>query len=263
MRNPKSRITTRKNAIIKETNDLLKRSEVRYSEKMYLIEGARLVEDAVRSKLSIYRLFCTDKALEKYYSYISNAINVSDEFYIIDEHITGLISDTKSTQGVFAVVRFSDNLNNTKLNGKILVLENIQDPSNMGNIIRTAEALGINNIMLCGECCDILSPKVLRGSMGGIFRLNFTSDKSTINCINTLKNNGYTVYGSVPDNKSKKITSCYFTDSTAIAIGNEGNGLTVEFKSFCDELVTIPMNGRAESLNASTAAAIIMWEMTK
>ncbi|MDO4460133.1 MAG: RNA methyltransferase [Clostridia bacterium] len=257
------KITSRKSSIIKTASELLDSASARAERRQYMAEGARLVEDASLSGVDISELFYTEKAYGKYKKYIDKAAEKSEKIYIIEEHVASLLSSTKSSQGVFAVCKWGKNIRSSSLLGKVITFENIQDPNNMGNMLRTAEALGIKTVLLVGACCDITSPKVLRGSMGAVYRLNFIKLETPEELHAMLVKDGVKLYGAVPSDKALKITEMSFDDKTTVAIGNEGNGLTEEFKSVCDNLVTIPMLGRAESLNAATASAIIMWEMTK
>lgn len=256
-------ITSRKNQLIKDTAALLSSVSERERTLSYLAEGARLVEDAALSGVEISKLFYTPSAEKKYAAYIEAAVKIAGEVYVVEDHVAALLSSTKSTQGVFAQCAFGKNLTDNQFLGKVIVLENIQDPSNMGNMLRTAEALGVQSVLLCGDCCDVTSPKVLRASMGAVYRMSFIKAKTPADASAMLKKEGYLLYGAVPSDKAELITKVDFYGKVTVAIGNEGNGLTEEFKNICDGLVTIPMTGRAESLNAATAAAIIMWEMTK
>lgn len=248
--------------MVKDASALITSTEKRRAASAFIAEGARLVQDAALSGTKIFRLFYTETSYAKYSSYLDAAIKAAGEVYIIEEHIGELLSATKNTQGIFAVCGMK-NSSEIEIKGKTLVLENIQDPSNMGGIFRTAEALGIGTLVLCGDCCDVYSPKVLRGSMGAIFRMNFINTDSVNSLVDLLGKNNYTLFGAVPYSDAEKITHIACDAKTAVAVGNEGNGLTAELKSACNRLVTIPMQGRAESLNAATAAAILMWEMIK
>jgi TrmH family RNA methyltransferase len=140
-------------------------------------------------------------------------------------------------------------------------LEEISNPSNFGAICRTAEAVGLDGIIIKGGC-DIYNPKVLRAAMGALFRLDVVVTDDLISLLNTLKTNSMKIYGSVPDANAEKITNIDKSQGMVCVIGNEGNGISDEVKGF-SELVTIPMNGYAESLNAAAAATIIMWEMMR
>ncbi len=258
-----NKITTRKNPLVKERAKLNASSSERRAQGCFIAEGARLTEDAAKSEVKIKELYYTEAAYKKYKKYIDTAANVSDNIYVVEEHVADLLSSTKSSQGVFAVCEMGYNLNAEELMERVLTLENIQDPLNMGTILRTAEALGIGEILLVGECCDVISPKVLRASMGAVFRAKFVHAKSADEARKLLDKYEYKLLGAVPLNTASRITDIKFNEKITVAIGNEGNGLTEEMKSLCDDLVTIPMKGRAESLNAATSASIIMWEMTK
>lgn len=147
--------------------------------------------------------------------------------------------------------------------GSCAVLEDLQDPGNLGTILRTAEALGIGRVVLLGDCCDPLSPKALRASMGAVFRLGLSLERSRQGLFSRLRGEGFRLLASVPDSAALPVTEVDFSQGPcAVFIGNEGNGLSQETIAQCQR-VTIPMAGRAESLNASAAATILLWEMAR
>lgn len=238
-----------------------------------MAEGARLCADAVRSGTAIAAVFFTENAQKKYAAYLEPILKAAEKAYCIEEHIAPLLSDTKSPQGIFCVCRMPKRDEagmpvgaepEQAENRRVLVLENVQDPSNMGNVLRTAEALGIRHLVLVDACCDVYGPKVLRGSMGAVFRLGVEHFSDAESCLNALNKRNITSLASVPDSSATPITQISFAQgSWAVWIGNEGNGLTKTAIEQCADRVTIPMLGRAESFNASTAAAIIMWEMMR
>ena len=250
------------NEKIKLVRKLCTSRKARKENNLFVIEGLRLCYDAVMSNINIHRTFYTQSAYEKFHNKINEIIKVSKESYLITESISQKISETSSPQGIFCVAEFrsTDQKRNFTSNEKIVILENIQDPSNLGTILRSAEAFGINNIILSHNCVDIYSPKVLRGSMGAIFRIDFISSPDLVSFIKELP---MKTYATVPDKSAKKITDIDFSTGAALIIGNEGNGISNELLKSCDEKITIPMNGMAESLNAATAASIAMWEMIK
>jgi TrmH family RNA methyltransferase len=143
---------------------------------------------------------------------------------------------------------------------RLLVLEDIQDPGNLGTMVRTAEAAGIDGIIMSKGCTDIFSPKVTRATMGAIFRVPFIYTDDLPGTLDVLKADGTAVYAAYLRNGTD-YRKVHFTNRAAILIGNEGNGLSDEAVSHASENVFIPMAGEVESLNAAVAAAILMYSL--
>ncbi len=263
-----NRITSRQNETARRAAALARSGEERRTQGKFLCEGARLCRDAVLSGLSVESCFYTEQAGEKYKDYLSPILSACRESYLIEEHVAELLSSTKASQGIFCVCGWPKRLLPEAVwepeQAPLLVLENLQDPGNLGTVFRTAEALGIGQVVLLGECCDPLSPKVLRASMGAVFRLRLRAEKESEKLCKLLKNQGFQLHAAVPDASARRVTEIDFSDGLhAVYIGNEGSGLTAETIAFCHDRVTIPMAGRAESLNASAAATILLWEMQR
>ena len=265
-------ISSRKSSVVRDAASLLQKAEKRSEAGLFMAEGARLCADAARSGTKIAVCFFTENAEKKYAEYLQPVLKCAEKAYRVEEHVAPLLSDTKNPQGVFCVCRMpkreTDGLpvgvKAEETDKRVLVLENVQDPSNMGNVLRTAEALGIRHLVLVDACCDIYGPKVLRGSMGAVFRLGVEQFRDAESCLHVLKQRGITSLAAVPDSTATPITTVDFAKGNwAVWIGNEGNGLTETAIRQCNDRVTIPMLGRAESFNASTAAAIVMWEMMR
>lgn len=259
-------ISSRKNEIIKNAVRLSSSPEYRREAGLFLAEGARLCSDAVQSGIRVRALFYTAHAMEKYGEYLNVILPGARQVYEVEPHVAQLLSDTKTTQGVFCICeipRRAGELAELKADRHYAAFENLQDPANLGAVLRTAEALGVGGIILAGSCCDVYSPKVLRASMGAVFRLSFYTAPVLADVLSELNRKGFLTLAAVPDSSAKKITEFLFDAPTVIAVGNEGNGLTQEAIEACGQRVTIPMLGRAESLNASASAAILMWEMMR
>ena len=259
-------ITSRKNEIIKDAVRLSSSAEYRKEQGLFLTEGARLCCDAAKSGIAIRTLFFTGQAKEKYGDYLDTIQAVAGQVYEVEPHVAALLTGTKTPQGIFCVCEMPEcahKLASMELSHNYLALENIQDPANLGAVLRTAEALGVGGVVLAGSCCDVFSPKVLRASMGAVFRLPFFLEDDLAAAEKQMNARGFLTLAAVPDEKAQKITELRFQCPTVIAVGNEGNGLTKEAISACSQSVTIPMLGRAESLNASASAAILMWEMMR
>lgn len=255
------KITSKNNTLIKDTKKLFTSSKYRYEKGMFVLEGARLCFDVLNSVYETEFLLFTEDMLSKYGDRIESLSGVCKSSYIITPEISEKLSETKSPQGIFACVKM--NFKKNIVNGdKIIVLDNVQDPSNVGAIIRSAEALGIDTIITY-RGCDIYNPKAIRASMGGVLRMNICPVSDLCSELKTLKSEGFRIYSTVPDRKAKLITELDFSLPSACIIGNEANGVEDEVKAISDMLITIPMLGRAESLNASVAASITMWEMLR
>lgn len=255
-------ISSRKNPLVKEAADIAVRASVRKEKGLFLCEGARLCEDAAKSGAEILRVFLTAEALEKYRLYVGVLLNSCSEVYIVEPHVAALLSQTKNTQGVFCVCRQLQR-GEIPYDTKSLVLENIQDPANLGAVMRTAEALGLHSIILAGASCDLYSPKALRASMGAAFRLPVYIEEDVRTVFAGFHRNGVPTYAAVPDETALCLGSFRFPEACAVFVGNEGAGLSETAINSCGHRLTIPMQGRAESLNAAAAAAVIIWEMQK
>ena len=255
------KITSKNNQLIKDTKKLFTSPRARKENGAFVLEGARLCFDVLNSFYTVDKLFITQTVYDKYQSKADELISKATSAYLITDDVAAKLSDTVATQGVFAVCKMQDNSNET-ISGKVIALDNVQDPSNMGAIVRTAEALGIDAI-ITHQGCDIYNPKALRSSMGSMLRMNIAYTDDLRSCLTNLKSQGFTVYSTVPDNSAKKITDIDFKNNSVCVIGNEANGVSNDIKQVSDALITIPMLGRAESLNASVAASITMWEMLR
>lgn len=233
---------------------------------LIICEGARLCSDAVESGVQGEEFFCTSSAMDKYSEYVGRLIENSREVYEITEEIAEKISDTNSPQGIFLTVKtpkVENNLNKLNTTGQYILLEGLQDPSNVGSIFRTAEALGIDGIILTDSCTSCFAPKALRAGMGAMFRIPVFQTANAAEDMRAAAGRNMRPMAAVPHGASSDVTAIKFFKGAVMCIGNEGNGLTDELIKACPERVTIPMNGRAESLNAATAASILMWEMMR
>jgi TrmH family RNA methyltransferase len=171
------------------------------------------------------------------------------------------LTQAQTPQGVFCLCKKRENDSTIDIRGKYIVLENVQDPANFGAVCRTAEALGISGAITSG-CCDLYNPKTQRAAMGSALRLPIIETDDLASLLVALAEKGMKLYATTPREDAKKITELSFDGGALAVIGNEGNGVSDEIFALCEK-ITIPMGGRAESLNASMAAAITMWEMMR
>ena len=258
-------ITSKDNPLIKEARRLLQNAKARRESGRFVIEGSRLCGDAALSGVALRAVLLTERAEESYPEVAAALRRACGDCRRISEELARQLGDTVAPQGVFCVCEALDNcrpFGTIKKNTRLLGLENIQDPANLGAVIRTAEALGLDGLLLSG-CCDVTSPKVLRGSMGGVFRLPLYLAGRMDEAVASLRKGGWRCLACVPDPSAAPVQGAALGPGTLCLIGNEGNGLTPETVAACDGRITIPMGGRAESLNASMAAGIILWELMR
>lgn len=254
-------ISSKDNSLIKLISKLQTSKKCRYENGLFVLEGLRICKDAYENGTMFDKLIISNSALKKLNSDIEILSENANECIEIPDYIFEKLSDTKSPQGILAVCQMQNNTTeHIDLNGRFLAFENVSDPSNLGAVARTCEALGISGIILSNDGCDPYSPKVLRASMGTLLRMplfileDFSKDLAKL----PLKK-----YACVVDNDALSIKNVDFNDGSIVIIGNEANGITDETKAISDFLVTIKMTGKAESLNAAAAAAIAIWEMMK
>ena len=255
-------ISSRANEKIKYAVRLGESASLRNEHKEFFLEGARLCRDAAESGIKIRTAFFTEQAKEKYSVYTRAVEAVCPECYTVTPDVAEKLAGTKSPQGVFCICSMPRNDGSPDYSGRYLALENLQDPSNLGAVLRTAEALGISGVIVSGGC-DVYNPKALRAAMGSSLRINVIETDSLVSFIENANRNGMLTLASTPQADSVKISDIAFEGGVVCCVGNEGSGLSDEVIAACSHKVTIPMKGRAESLNASAAAAILMWEISR
>lgn len=258
------KITSRTNDKVKYAVRLAESASLRKETDEFFLEGARLCFDAAQTGVEIKQAFFTSKALWKYEEYVSLIISKSEVCCEIGAEVSQKLSGTENSQGVFCICRVKPQTQAESLNplGKYLALENLQDPSNLGAICRSAEAIGLDGLVVSGGC-DIYNPKALRAAMGSSLRMNVISVESLDEFIAYANEKGMLTLASVPRNTAEDIRRVEMNGGVICCVGNEGSGLSQQVIEKCKKQVVIPMNGRAESFNASAAAAILAWELKR
>ena len=190
----------------------------------------------------------------------------SDNIEIVADNVFDRMSQTQTPQGIMAVVRMTDTdlegILSDKHNPLLLIIENLQDPGNLGTIVRMAEGAGVTGIIMSSNTVDIYNPKTIRSTMGSLYRVPVIYVDDICEAADVCKSKGVTVYAAHlkgTDNYNKKD----YTNPTAFMIGNEGNGLTDKLADKADEYVRIPMQGEVESLNAAIACTILTYEAVR
>lgn len=258
------KITSAQNSQYKEWKKL-RQKKYRNQRKEYLIEGIKMLEEAVHWENSFKTILYSSKLFE-----VNGGKNLYQKLIAKDvplfelEHM--LLKElcfTENPQGIMAILKQSSHFLEDiidKNHSSIVVLENLQDPGNLGTIIRTADAAGFDAILLSEDCVDLYNDKVLRATMGSIFHLPIIEGIRLVKVIPNLIQNGYQVVG------SSLYTNRYYhkveySMKKALVIGNEAHGISQSVEKLCTDLVKIPIIGNAESLNAAIAAGILMYKM--
>lgn len=259
-------VTSKDNQWVKEWRILCGDAKRRRESGLFAIEGARLCGDALASGVPVRAVLYTAAARQTYGAVVESLLAAAEHAVEISPELARQMGDTTNPQGVFCLAKTLDNLRSLDkidIMGYYGALEDMQDPGNLGTVIRTAEALGLSGLLLSDGCCDIYNPKVLRASMGGVFRLPLLRCGGMAQTVAALQQKGMTAFACVVDRDATPITAVTMAPGSIAVIGNEGNGLRTETVEACAGRVTIPMAGRAESLNASMAAGLVLWEMTR
>ena len=223
---------------------------------LFLVEGHKLCEEVLSSGWDVDCCLLTERAISSF-----PVDRYSVKTILISDHIAKKLSTMDTVPGVFAVVHRQEKAiaaNPTF----ILALDHLSDPSNLGAILRSAEAFGTELIFLSEGCVDPLSPKVIRAAMGSLFRAPLQRG-SLPDFLAKKKSEGYRIIGAGLDRRYQELQSLSFNEPTVMIIGNESNGITPEIVALCDHGLFIPMLGQNESLNAAVAASIILWEQSK
>lgn len=259
-------VSSSQNPLIKEIK-ALKVKKHREEKQMFFIEGTRFVEDALKEKAEILYILVSDRFLQS--SDADKLINMipkeSSKLYHLPDKLFKEISDTENPQGIMAVLKMTNYSLNDILNEDnnfLVILEAIQDPGNMGTIIRTADAAGVGGIILSKGCVDLYNSKVLRSTMGSVFHVPIYFSDNLVDDLKVIKSKGIELYAAHLAGNMEYYEVADWSNS-GIIIGNEANGISSEISEMADTLVKIPMIGRAESLNASVAAALLIYEVLR
>ena len=238
-------ITSTENKIYKQTKKLLNRSE-RYKTKLFIAEGQRIVQDAVCAGVAEY-IFVSS-------NYDGAEYDVPT--YRVSDKMFAVLSDTETTQGIIAVCKMTDyNIEDINCD-TLLVSDGVSDPGNLGTLIRTAECSGVEGVILLKGTVDPYSPKVVRSTMGSIFRVPVYFAQAD----ELKKLSDYAIVATVLDG-SKDLYEIDFPQKTAVVVGNEAHGVSDEVASMAMIRTLIPMCGNSESLNASVAGSVVMYEI--
>lgn len=258
------------NGQVKRIQKLMKQAKARKQEKVFVVEGWKMVKEALVRNLVLH-LYVKEKEEKSYQSLLKDEKikweNVPVE--IVADGIFRELSDTVTPQGILAIVKMPEYEKESICSGKaggvyeeakLLILEDVQDPGNMGTILRTAEGAGMSGVLLSKGCVDIFNTKVVRATMGALFRVPFYICDDLQEELVDLQQKGFTFYAAHLQGKEDYTRETY-PGKLGILIGNEANGLTENISDMADKKVKIPMEGELESLNAAVSAALFAYEI--
>lgn len=249
---------------IKYARKLLRR-KYRKQEKRLVVEGLRFLEEVLKNRLQPDFILCTDKVVqqERGKMLLDQATSLKIPIFRISEAELQELADTKTPQGILAVVpqpewRKEELLERDE--GLFLALDRIQDPGNLGTLIRTGDAVGVTAVYLSRGTVDVFNPKVLRATMGSVFRVPVIADVDLCGLLGKMKNLGFFVVAGDPRGKKIYYEANLRKPLLVVIIGNEAHGIDPQLLALADEVVQIPLRQGVESLNAAVATGILLYE---
>lgn len=255
-------ITSKDNEIIKNIRKL-KEKKYRDLNNEYIVEGIKMIREAINENAVIKLIVVCEENANS--GSIDNKLLYEIAKYecvYVSKKVFDVISDVQTPQGMLAVIQkenSEDKIDYTE--DVIVVLDGIQDPGNLGTILRTIDSVGLKQVIVSKETADAYNPKVVRSTMGAIFRVNIIESANLIDTLKNMKKHKYKIMATSLETEN----SIYDVDynKKVIVIGNEANGVSGEILGFADEKIKIPMLGKTESLNASVATAVILYEYVR
>jgi TrmH family RNA methyltransferase len=245
---------------VKRLLQLQKKSKARNEENVFVVEGLRMFVEVPKERVE--KVYVS----ETFYNKKKQELNWEEfPLEILSDSVFKHISDTQTPQGVLCIVKQKMYDMEVLLNIEkphFMVLDNLQDPGNLGTIVRTAEGAGVDAVFMSKDCVDIYNPKTIRSTMGSVYRIPTIYIEDTVKLLEVFKEKGIRSYAAHLNGKNSYDKEDY-RKGTAILIGNEGNGLRDEVSNKADIWVRIPMEGQVESLNAAIAASVLMFEVAR
>lgn len=243
-------ITSRQNSKIKELVKIINQNHK--DKSIFALEGFTILEEAIKENVDIVESYVSDEFIDEFKS------KYDFNYESVERDLLKSISKTKTGKDIIFLVKKKSRFELKDLDEDfILALDFIQDPGNMGTIIRSADAFGVKHILLLNNCVNPYNEKVLRASMGSIFRVNIR--ETSLDELIILKEKGYNIISTSPVGENIG----FFSGKKIVVMGNEGNGVSDEIFNLSDKRVSIPMNGNTESLNVAVATGIVLYIMSE
>ena len=250
----------------------LKDKKYRKAEGLFRFDGIKLFLEAVEKRVNIEYVFVMESAGATVKGAVKESGVDLSKVYLLSDEAFAKLTDEQSPEGVVTVCAYLENVVSTNdyraladnvKGGTTLILESVRDAGNLGTIIRTAKAFSIDNLIISSDCADVYNPKTVRSAMGSLFRTRITTVNDVASFINAARENSRRVLAAELTDTALSLSDASLVSTDIVMIGNEGHGISPEISAMCDRSVYIPISHKTESLNASVAAAIFMWEQSK
>ena len=254
----KSMITSTSNQQMKNLMLLMKKAKARNEQELFVVEGRKMFQEVPEEWLK--QVYVSESFFAE-----NDKMLAGYTYEIVSDSVFKAVSDTQTPQGILCLVRKPQYRLEELLKGAdthLLILESIQDPGNLGTMLRTGEGAGISGVVMNHTTVDLFNPKTIRSTMGSIYRMPFYYAEDILKAIRKIKDAGIKVYAAHLDGE-KSYDEEDYAFSCAFLIGNEGNGLREETSKMADHYIIIPMSGEVESLNAAIAASVLMFEVKR
>ncbi|MCF0227294.1 MAG: RNA methyltransferase [Malacoplasma sp.] len=246
-------IISKDNKIVKKVKKLFVDKKYRESTNLFVCESYRVIEAFINNNFKLDLIFVTNNS--KYF----DKVKKNEKTILIDQKIYNSLSELKTGDGLIAVFNIPKK-QEQNIDDKIIILDQIQNPNNMGAVLRSAAAFNMKQIILANSCVDIYNPKVIQSSMGYGYDIPIKFVTDLRQTIRSLQSKGIKVYATAVDSNAVKLNQIKL-GKCAVVLGNEGNGIKKDIVSICDQSIFIPMNKKVDSLNISIAASIIMCKL--
>ena len=266
-------ITSRQNRIVVDAVKLCEK-KTRESLRLFRFDGCKLFEEALEKDVEIVRVLLGESKSKELLAKVETKKDKLGEAVVsvLSDDVFSKVSEENAPEGIICIAKYPPNHVRTAsceelectasdIKHRIVLLESVRDPGNMGTIIRSAAAFGVDTLVISRDCADIYNPKTVRGAMGALFKMNILVFDDITQAINLLRKCGRKVYAAALDKTAVRLNEVAFEPSDTVIVGNEGHGLSEKTVSACTRSLYIPMEEGSESLNAAIAASLIMWNM--
>ena len=269
-------ITSRQNPFVKWCASLSTKKG-RDMAKSFIAEGEKLSFEAIEAGLPVTHVVISESKSKQILPSVRRALSDkqfdSSEIIILSDSAFEKISTEKAPQGIITVIKYLDFFTEIDIiykeefsldpKERVIILSSLRDPGNLGAVIRSAVAFGVDRIILSSDSADLYNPKTVRSAMGSVFRVKATVVSDMASLVGAMQNSGRRVFAAELREGARSLGEVSLSETDAVIIGNEGHGISGELSALCDGSVYIPISKKTESLNASVAAAIFMWEQSK